>query len=161
MRGRVAPALSDEFVGSPLVLAAATAPARDVVVAAKAARLLRATVAACTPEAVGAFLREKAGEEWPQRFWQGFLGRRHLLVTSWVRTGLYDVDFGKGTPRVVQAAMPRLDGLVQVMEAPPLLLGWEGLEGHWEDGGVDVQVFLAQEAMERLLRDPELRRYRV
>lgn len=30
------------------------------------------------------------------RTWNAFLGRRDLIVTSWVRAGIYDVRFGEG-----------------------------------------------------------------
>ncbi|KAB2572407.1 Putrescine hydroxycinnamoyltransferase 1 [Lasiodiplodia theobromae] len=174
VRARLAPPLPDRFVGSPLVIAAATAPARDVVSSSgsKASRLLRQTVAAFTPEAVAGHVAEKMREQSPQRLWQAFLGRRHLLVTSWIHTRLYEVEFGVGggggggggggRPRLVHAAMPRLDGLVQLMEAPPRDGGVRGQETrHWADDGVDVQVYLAADTMEKLLRDPELRKYRV
>lgn len=167
VRARLQPPLPDRFVGSPLVIAAATAPARDVVSSSSSAsRLLRKTVAAFTPEAVAGHVAEKMQEQSPQRLWQAFLGRRHLLVTSWIHTRLYEVEFGGaggGRPRLVHAAMPRLDGLVQLMEAPPppKERGVRRQETkHWADDGVDVQVYLTADTMEKLLRDPELRRYR-
>ncbi|OJD28715.1 transferase family protein [Diplodia corticola] len=161
VRARLDPPLPDRFVGSPLVIAAATAPAREVCGAATSASLLlRATVAAFTPAAVAGHLAGKLQEQSPQRLWQAFLGRSHLLVTSWIHTRLYDVDFGGGSrPRLVHAAMPRMDGLVQLMEAPPA----EGVQQppkHWADNGVDVQIYLAAHTMEKLLQDPELRKYR-
>ncbi|KAK0637634.1 Putrescine hydroxycinnamoyltransferase 1 [Lasiodiplodia hormozganensis] len=165
VRARLAPPLPDRFVGSPLVIAAATAPARDVVVSSSASRLLRKTVAAFTPAAVAGHVAEKMWEQSPQRLWQAFLGRKHLLVTSWIHTRLYEVEFGVGgggRPRLVHAAMPRLDGLVQLMEAPPKEEGGVRRQEtrHWADDGVDVQVYLAADTMEKLLRDPELRKYR-
>lgn len=172
VRARLAPPLPDRFVGSPLVIAAATAPARDVVASpSSASRLLRQTVEAFTPEAVAGHVAQKMREQSPQRLWQAFLGRRHLLVTSWIHTRLYEVEFGVGgggrRPRLVHAAMPRLDGLVQLMEAPPLPPKEGGgrrqqqeTEKHWADDGVDVQVYLAADTMGKLLRDPELRKYR-
>ncbi|KAK7707743.1 hypothetical protein SLS57_009258 [Botryosphaeria dothidea] len=161
VRPRVAPALPDRFVGSPLIIAAARSPARDVMTAGAAARLLRAVVGAFTPTAVAGHLHEKLHAQSPQRLWQAFLGRRHLLVTSWIRTRLYEVDFvGAGVgPRLVHAAMPRMDGLVQLMEAPPVV--GQQASGHWADDGVDVQLYLEVGTMERLLRDPELRGYAV
>ncbi|KAF9634229.1 hypothetical protein BFW01_g5124 [Lasiodiplodia theobromae] len=161
VRARLDPPLPDRFVGSPLVIAAATAPARDVCSAAtKASLLLRATVAAFTPAAVAGHLAAKLQEQSPQRLWQAFLGRRHLLVTSWIHTRLYHVDFGTGSrPRLVHAAMPRMDGLVQLMEAPPAKSVQQPPK-HWADNGVDVQIYLAADTMETLLQDPELRKYR-
>jgi hypothetical protein len=83
------------------------------------------------------------------------LGREHILLTTWVYSGVYDVDFiGGGMPRYVEAVMPSCDGLVEVMEAP----GSEKrrIGGSWIDDGVDVSAFLEEKAMERLLVDKVL-----
>ncbi|KAF4534200.1 Transferase family protein [Lasiodiplodia theobromae] len=63
VRARLAPPLPDRFVGSPLVIAAATAPVRDVVSSSSASsRLLCKTVAAFMPKAVAGHVAEKIRE---------------------------------------------------------------------------------------------------
>ncbi|KAA8646068.1 uncharacterized protein ATNIH1004_007491 [Aspergillus tanneri] len=49
-----------------------------------------------SPRAIAAHLHRLAFEKSPQRIWQGFLGRRHIMVTTWARAGLYEVDLGLG-----------------------------------------------------------------
>jgi hypothetical protein len=112
-----------------------------------------------TPGAVAAYLHDAAHEPSPQRLWQAFLGARHTLVTSWVRAGAYEVDFcgdgdggdggdGGGTrPVYVQAKMPRIDGILQVMDVGE------------ETGDLDVSLCLEKGAMRRLLQDDLLRMY--
>jgi hypothetical protein len=69
-----------------------------------------------------------------------------------VYSGVQDVDFiGAERPRYVEAVMPALDRLVEVMEAPGVEKKRKG--GSWIDDGVDVSVFLEEKAMERLLVD--------
>ncbi len=81
------------------------------------------------------------------------MGRKHILLTTWIHLGVHDVDFfGKGGPelRYVEPVMPSCDGLVEIMEA-------QGEEkGHWTANGVDVNLFLESEAMGRLLEDRHL-----
>lgn len=152
LRGRVSPPLPDGFAGSPILLGHASLPASPASscttttttaagVGAVAATI-RAMTARFTPEAVGAYLHDAAREVSPQRLWQAFLGSRHLLVTAWTRLGAYGVDFAGGVgPRYVQGRMPRMDGLLQVM-----------------DVGEDLEVSLCLEkgAMARLLADERL-----
>jgi hypothetical protein len=158
LRSRVSPKLLQSFVGSPLMIAAISASGRDASATDSAALALniRSTVAKFTPENVAAHLHAKLYEQSPQRLWQTFLGKRHLLVTSWIHTRMYDIDFGCGSPRYVEAVMPQIDGLVQLMEAAPI----DRNEGkHWAADGVDVQLHLTTETMLRLLDDPLLRKY--
>ena len=92
-----------------------------------------------------------------------------MIVTSWVRLGLYEVDFGGvfgGRARYVEGVMPVLDGLVMVMEGRPVDGGNGGgeddsgeLEKHWCDDGADVSIFLSEEAKERLRSDEGLWKY--
>ncbi|KAH6687028.1 transferase family protein [Verticillium dahliae] len=83
-----------------------------------------------------------AWEVSPQRIWQAFLGERHVLVTSWLRIGVYEVELFGARPAWVHSVMPRMDGCVQVMEG--------------REGGMDVSVYLEAQAMDRLLADREL-----
>ena len=77
-----------------------------------------------------------------------------MLLTTWIHSGVYDVDFGTGRPVYVEAIMPACDGLVEVMEAPGEDRYREG--GRWDGDGVDVSVYLEPGAMERLVRDETL-----
>lgn len=108
--------------------------------------------------ALGAHLHSVAFEKTPQRIWQGFLGRRHLIVTTWARAGLYEIDFGLHSfagIRYAEGVLPTLDGDVLIKDAPPPK-DQNGLSGrkNWTDHGVDVSLHLRTEDMERLIRDP-------
>ncbi|KAH0344530.1 hypothetical protein KCU83_g8221, partial [Aureobasidium melanogenum] len=152
LRSRLSPPLASGFVGSPLLLAhvarsgveASTGPIGQI------AGEIRSTITRFTPEAVSAYIHDAAYEVSPQRLWQAFLGSQHTLVTSWTQMKAYEVHFGSGTDatpqlaRYVQGVMPRMDGLVQVMD-----LG--------DGGDFDISLSLEQNAMFRLLKDPLLR----
>ena len=56
------------------------------------ARSVRSTVTLFTPENVGAMLHDAACEDSSLRLWQGFLGQRHIIVTSWFRQQAHQVD---------------------------------------------------------------------
>ena len=115
VRNRVSPPLPDSFVGSPLLLAYTTKTAAEVAASqiGAAAGSIRQTLSRFTPQAVSDHLYATAHEIGPQRLWQGFLGSRHVLVTSWARSRAYEVDFhGTGVARYVQAQMPFLDGIL-------------------------------------------------
>ncbi|XXG95500.1 hypothetical protein Hte_001764 [Hypoxylon texense] len=150
LRSRVEPPLPDTFVGSPIVLAHITKTGSEASAATigEIAGSLRETMSRFTPDAVSAFIHDAAFETSPQRLWQAFLGSQHCLVTSWVRARAYEVDFcATKQPAVyVQGVMPRLDGLVQVIDIA-------------ETGDFDISVSLEKEAMQRLLQDPMLREY--
>lgn len=154
LRGRVSPPLPDSFVGSPILLGHVPRRGSEVCAAAAdglgaIALEIRSMMSMFTPLAVAAYLHDAAHEVSPQRLWQAFLGARHTLVTSWVRAGAYEVDFcGEGTrPVYVQGKMPRMDGVLQVMD-----VGGEA-------GDFDVSLCLEREAMGRLLEDELLRKY--
>ncbi|KAI0178742.1 transferase family protein [Hypoxylon sp. FL1284] len=150
VRSRVAPPLPDAFAGSPLLLAhvaKAGCEAATSTIGAIAGSI-RETMARFTPDAVAAFLHDAAFEVSPQRLWQAFLGRNHVIVTSWVRARAYEVDFcaSRQLPRYVQGVMPRMDGVIQVMD----VAGTDDF---------DVSVILERDAMQRFLRDPMLNAY--
>jgi hypothetical protein len=123
------------------------------------ARRIRNTVNQISDKAaLGAHLHSVAYEKTPQRIWQGFLGRRHLIVTTWARAGLYEIDFGLNSLpsiRYAEGVLPTLDGDVLIKDAPPSK-DQDGLSGarSWTDYGVDVSLHLRTEDMERLIRDP-------
>ncbi|KAI1076954.1 transferase family protein [Whalleya microplaca] len=150
LRGRVDPPLPDSFVGSPILLGyvAKTGSEASMATIGSVAGSIRQTMSKFTPDAVSAYLHDAAHEVSPQRLWQAFLGSQHTLVTSWARARAYEVDFcaTKGLARYVQGVMPRMDGLVQVMDVG-------------ETGDFDISLCLEKEALRRLIQDPLLRRY--
>uniref|UniRef100_L2FV63 Transferase family protein n=1 Tax=Colletotrichum fructicola (strain Nara gc5) TaxID=1213859 RepID=L2FV63_COLFN len=150
LRQRVSPPLPETFVGSPLLLGyvekigveASTTELGPVAAA------IRGMMDMFTPDAVAAYIHDAAHEVSPQRLWQAFLGKHHTLVTSWVRAQAYELDFfgTQQVARYVQGVMPKIDGLVQVMDVA-------------DTGDFDVSICIQREAMERLLSDPLLRKY--
>lgn len=148
VRARVDPPLPNSFVGSPLIIAHAQSTGRDAATGSSAA--LTTTIRACvnkfTPEAVGAVLHKSAHEVSPQRFWQAFLGRQHILVTAWLRLQENEIAFfGNGNlPRYVHPIMPLVDGCLLVVDGGP------------KQGGMELSLYLDSKAMEKLLRDPFL-----
>ncbi|KAJ0117027.1 transferase family protein [Diaporthe amygdali] len=156
LRTRVSPPLPDTFAGSPILLGHVSQRGSDACSAAglgAAALSVRRMMSLFTPRAVAAYLHGAAHEVSPQRLWQAFLGERHTLVTSWARAGAYEVDFcgggvdGGTRPVYVQGKMPRIDGVLQVMDVGE------------ESGDFDVSLCLEREAMGRLLGDEILRMY--
>jgi hypothetical protein len=169
IRSRLYPPLPNNFLGSPILIAAIPFPSPTSATRepeshlSTAAQRIRKTLQQFTPSAIGAHLHDAAFEYSPQRIWQGFLGQKHLLLTTWLYLGVHQVDFlGKGGPvlRFVQSIMPSCDGLVQIMESP----GDEQVSpgdvregrGHWSRNGVDINLSLEKEAMGRLLEDRKL-----
>lgn len=152
LRARVQEPLPDGFLGSPITHAAIHFP----VVASlpplpDLAKEIRATLAEFTPEKIAMLLHDKAFEVAPQRLWHACLGREHILLTTWVHSGVYDVVFEEGEKvAYVEAVMPYMDGLVEVMEAP----GAKG--GSWIENGVDISVYLEEKSMVRLEMDGKL-----
>lgn len=155
LRTRVEPPLPPSSLGSPLLNAHTTLPwsvASSVAALPRIASSIKATLSCFTPAAVAAQIYAMTYELAPQRLWQAFLGRQHVIVTSWAHTGLYECDFGTGlTPAYVHPIMPLVDGCVQVMEARPQ--GIETPAKRWYDAGVDVAIYLEKEAMGRLVKD--------
>ncbi|KAJ7181639.1 transferase family-domain-containing protein [Mycena crocata] len=154
MRDRVVPPLGARALGSPLVLARANGTAAMSL--AELAREIRGTVAQFTSPRVAALLHEMAFDVDSRRMWGGFIGRRNAIVTSWVRLGVYEVDFGGGRPRFVRAVMPPMDGIIQVMEA----MSQSSAGGPWYQDGASMSLMLNQDVMQRMLKDPLLRKYR-
>jgi Transferase family len=180
--------LPRQFLGSPILLAGLSQPyalvsgqsstdaassaaalSREPVIddsaLAATAAALHTHLARFDQPALAAWLHDMAFDPAPHRWWQGFLGSRHVLATSWIRAGLWDVDFGFGweppqldassansssrTPnasglRWAGVLGPNLDGLVTLVEAE----GGHGRE--WWRCGVDLDVKLESKAMERM-----------
>ncbi|KAJ5176024.1 transferase family protein [Penicillium canariense] len=159
--------LGEDFIGSPTLMLniemtgmelASSAVAEDAR-RLSAARCIRNTINRISnKDAIAAHLHSVAYEKTPQRIWQAFLGHRHLIVTTWARTGLYGIDFGLHTYpgiRYAEGVLPTLDGDVLIKDAPPLK-DQTGLPSQkaWTAHGVDISLHLRTEDMERLLRDP-------
>ncbi|RJE26341.1 transferase family [Aspergillus sclerotialis] len=159
--------LGEDFMGSPIVIlniemraseltsTTATDRSKQAINIQPIAQHIRKTInQANDPSLLAAHLHNVAFEKTPQRIWQAFLGRRHILVTTWARAGLYEVDFGFGGESKVRYAwgiVPDMDGIVLIKEAGALDRGMS-----WTERGVDVSIRLRREDMERLLRDPLL-----
>ncbi|KAI1208153.1 transferase family protein [Annulohypoxylon truncatum] len=150
VRSRVDPLLPDTFAGSPILLGYIAKPgfeASTTTIGAVAGSI-REIMSRFTPDAVSAYIHDAAHEVSPQRLWQAFLGSRHTLVTSWVRARAYEVDFcaTQKLARYVQGVMPRMDGLVQVMDIA-------------DTGDFDISICLERKTMQRFLQDPMLSVY--
>ncbi|KAJ5273161.1 transferase family protein [Penicillium angulare] len=159
--------LETNFIGSPSMivnvemsgvqLASSKIPAQERI--RTIAHNIRKTIDQMTrPAVVGAHLHKLSYETSPQRIWQAFLGSRHLLVTSWARAGIYDIDFGLSASPIIRFAegvVADLDGCAVIKEAPPGKDNGD-LGGSWTDHGVDVSLHLRAEDMERLIEDPLL-----
>ncbi|CAM1508897.1 Fc.00g026360.m01.CDS01 [Cosmosporella sp. VM-42] len=144
LRKRIEPQLPDNFPGSPILLGYVAKTGTEAMSASigSIAGSIRQMMSRFTSDAVAAYIYDAAHEVSPQRLWQAFLGSRHTLVTSWTRIGAYEVDFcGTGDiARYVQGVMPRMDGLVQVIDVG-------------ETGDLDVSLCLETQTMARLLAD--------
>jgi hypothetical protein len=151
--------LGDSFVGSPIVMLNIEMAASRVASGAALgpiASCIRETIATVNDaQPLAAHLHSIAYEKSPQRIWQAFLGQRHLLVTTWARAGIYDLDFGLGSRiRYADGEVPCVDGCVLIVDGPPTCS--DTAKRTWTDNGVEVTLPLRCEDMERLLQDPLL-----
>jgi len=162
-RSRVRPPLPSAFYGSPLMNAAVECRG-EVLCKPDAlpivARTVRSTMAKFNESTVPLLLHDAAFEASPQRLWQAYLGKHHVLLTTWVHTKTHHIDLlhtGRA-PDHVEAIMPKVDGLVQIMEACPQrhLLSGDKLRDGWYAHGANVMINITEEAMERLMVDPLL-----
>ena len=161
-RNRLSPPLPDRFLGSPIIMGHVSSSGSEACkeTLSPMAHNIRSTLAKFDALALAAVLHDSAYELSPQRLWRAFLGKRHIIMTSWVHQHVYDVDFGTGQPpRYMGAVIPLMDGIVQVTEAAPKLRK-DGKSSHWADDGVDFSLRLEKEVLERIVKDPWLRRYR-
>lgn len=150
LRNRVRPPLPDTLTGSPVLVGHISHRGSDTCSAGDLGTIalsIRNMVSQFTPEAVTAYLHDAAHEVSPQRLWQSFLGHNHVLATSWTRLGVYELDFCGTGPVYVQDSMPRVDGMLQVMDVG------EGAKDF------DISLSLERGAMRRLLGDELLRMY--
>lgn len=159
LRTRLSPALPETFLGSPITLAKVRATSDSPL--AEMALSIRGAVAQFNPSTLPALLHDVAHQSGAQRYWNAFLGRRNVIVTSWLKLGVHDMDFdGRGErPTYFEAIMPNLDGCVQVMEAGHIHGVLKSGRGDWYADGVSVSLHLATAVAQRLLEDPLLRKY--
>ncbi|KAM0703208.1 hypothetical protein Q7P35_009146 [Cladosporium inversicolor] len=153
--------LGNSFVGSPTMMMNIEMAASDVASAqaiGNIAHRIRETVLAVNMrERLADHLHSIAYEKSPQRIWQGFLGQRHIMVTTWARAGLYDIDFGLGSRiRYADGVVPCVDGCILIVDAPPTEStdSSDATAQGWTRNGVDVTLPLRCKDMERLLQDP-------
>ncbi len=160
-RSRLSPPLPDAFLGSPITIACVSLTGEQIATSlAPAASGIRVALSQFTPNAISALLHQMVYEINPQCI---SIGKRQLFVTSWQKLDAYGIDFGGGKPpRYVDAVMPSMDGWIQVMEAGPTEVISEktGGSGRWYDEPVCLSVHLKAYVIERLLKDPELQKYR-
>ncbi|KAL6862459.1 hypothetical protein ACO1O0_002692 [Amphichorda felina] len=166
--------LGEDFMGTPMIMLNVEMPGADLTVVPaaagkdeavslqKIAQRVRETISKVgQPANLAAHLHSVAYEKSPQRIWQAFLGRRHILVTTWARAGIYDIDFGLGSNiRYADGIVPNMDGCVLIKEAPPTTkissASGSTVPSSWTDNGVDITIHIGKEDMERLLKDPLL-----
>jgi hypothetical protein len=167
--------LGESFIGSPIIMVNVEMSAADVTATSKTsenkdtlllrpiAERIRQTIGEVNqPARLAAHLHSVAYEESPQRIWQAFLGQRHILVTTWARAGLYEVDFGLNSSSAIRYAdgvVPDMDGNILIKEAPPLRKN--SSDGSvsprsWTENGVDISLHLRAEDMNHLIQDPLL-----
>ncbi|KAL2071740.1 hypothetical protein VTL71DRAFT_12975 [Oculimacula yallundae] len=158
IRARLNPPLPDTVLGSPIMHVAIPFTSSSTSASSEVNLLagkIRSHLTQFGSEEISWLLHDRAAEVAPQRLWGACLGREHVLLTTWVRSGVYDVAFvEKCEPLWVEAVMPPLDGLVEILEAPGGKKNEDG--GRWIDDGVDVSIFLEAEAMETLLAQERL-----
>ncbi|KAM0433404.1 hypothetical protein ACHAPT_004282 [Fusarium lateritium] len=147
--------LGSEFQGSPCMMMNVEMPSSKVAdesnLSAVAAKVRQTLKVITDKDNMAAHIYSIAYEKSPQRIWQAFLGRRHILVTTWGRAGIYDIDFGLGSEcSYAEGVVPEMDGNVLIKEAP----GKPG--SYWTDNGVDISIHIRTEDMQRLIKDPLL-----
>ena len=125
------------------------------------AAAIRDTVAKFDGEAVAALLHEIYFELGGRRRWNCFLGDYHTTVTSWVGIGIREVVFEEGKKvRWAEVLLPPCDGVVVVGEGgggESGVKGEHGREQEWWSKGVNLNVYLRRDVMEKLMEDEALR----
>ncbi|EMD67086.1 hypothetical protein GGP41_007019 [Bipolaris sorokiniana] len=150
------------FIGSPTMMLNIESTASQVATTSfgQTAQRIRETLTTVNDaQRLAAHLHSIAYEKSPQRIWQGFLGQRHIMVTTWARAGIYKVDFGFGSLiRYADGIVPCLDGCILINDAPPMdsTLSSNTCPRTWTDNGVDVTLPLLPKDMKHLLQDPLL-----
>lgn len=156
-RRRFDPPLPDTAPGCFNVCLGFNVRAGDVLApsgAVVAAQRVRAAIEGVTSARLAAWLHRRAHDLDPTREWIVFPGNTTVCSTNWARSALYDADFGAGRPCYVHNLVHGFGGyLVIARKAVPR--GEQGSK--WFEPGVFVSLWLEEEAMARLIADPELR----
>lgn len=155
--------LDNSFMGSPTMMLniemAASNVASGRALGSIAQRIRETILQVNNSQRLAAHLHSIAYEKSPQRIWQAFLGRRHILVTTWARAGIYDIEFGLGSRiRYADGVVPCVDGCILIVDSPPTepTIPSNTAARGWSENGVEITLPLRCEDMERLLRDPLL-----
>jgi hypothetical protein len=123
-----------------------------------AAQRVRAAISTVNPTTVPAWLHKRAHDLDPTREWIVFPGNHTVCTTNWARCAFYsEMDFGAGGPLFAHNPVTGFGGFACVLKK----CGAVGSGGEWYKPGVVVALWLEEEAMPRLLADPELRGDRV
>ncbi|KAF7967395.1 hypothetical protein HWV62_34449 [Athelia sp. TMB] len=156
VRARTRPPLPATFLGSPILLTRVLGTPESNI--GQLATSIRASLVQFTPEAVSAYLHDRAFELSAQRLWSAFLGNNNSIHTSWLDIGASDIDFFGEAGQLVfmDSLMSDLDGIIKFIEA----VDNAGKREKWYQGEVCVTLHLRRDVMEVLLQDPGLRRYR-
>ncbi|KAL3466187.1 hypothetical protein BJX64DRAFT_284763 [Aspergillus heterothallicus] len=159
--------LSETFLGSPILSASVRMSGSDASgrVGSKSgtpetgpvAAKIHSALALYDTDGVEARLHDPCFECARQRFWEGYLGARPVIFSSWAHLGMYGVNFGsEERARHIEVCMPEQNGMVSLIKGRPERNSSEGQKRHWCDDGVVVGVSLAADALERLKNDPEV-----
>lgn len=161
LRDRLSPPLPSNYLGSPLTLTKVVVTGRqgNIHRLGEMATSIRSSLKAYDPTSLSALLHEYAFASDSGRIWNAFFGQRNTIVTSWLNLGVREVDFGTGVPMYADAVMPSVDGLIHVMEGVSNQLDESGSK-KWYNTPVSVSLHLRTDVMEKVLQDPELRKYR-
>ncbi|TFK49002.1 hypothetical protein OE88DRAFT_453255 [Heliocybe sulcata] len=161
LRNRLVPA---NFIGSPVIHVGVTCSGREAASANNLRSIawsIRTVINSFTSDSLGALLHDMAYEDTPHREWNGFFGRHHVIFTSWLRLGLYEMEFVEGVkPRFASSVMPAVDGVISMTEGLPARQDESTDSAEWWKNGIDVSLQLTEKAMDGLLADPLLRSYR-
>ncbi|KAL1850511.1 hypothetical protein Plec18170_006796 [Paecilomyces lecythidis] len=158
IRSRLEPPLPEALVGSPVLMADVAMSGREINSSniAQIATKIRSTVSRFDAKSIGAELHRTAYQLSPYRIANAFVGRRQIIATSVTSLNTYQPDFGfSGTPRYVELDLPASNGIV-LFESPPYVRSDLQAFAPFSNG-VDITIVLAEEEMDRLLKDPLLR----
>ncbi|GAD92605.1 transferase family protein [Paecilomyces variotii No. 5] len=158
IRSRLSPPLPGALVGSPVLMAdvAMSGNAMNASSIAEIATNVRSTISKFDGKTIGAELHRTAYQLSPYRIANAFVGRRQIIATSVTSLNPYQPDFGiSGTPRYVELDLPASNGIVLFESAPSVRPDRHPFAPF--SNGVDITVVLAEEEMDRLLKDPLLR----
>lgn len=155
--------LDDSFIGLPIMMLSIEVTASyvtSVIALGSIAHHIRETLSTVNDaQRLVAHLHSIAYEKSLQRIWQAYLGQWHILVTTWARAGIYEVDFELGSRiRYADGVVPCIDGCVLIVDGPPIesTSPLSTVARGWRRNGVDITLPLRCEDMKRLLQDPLL-----